>query len=485
MNNKITFPELVEQVAQYAHTSKRMSELFLKELFATISQSLIDGESVKVKGIGTFKLTDVSARKSVDVNTGEEIEIPGHKKLSFAPDKDLAEAINQPFMHFETEILDDAVTDEQLAAIDASDEVAPAEEKPASEQEPSEPEDGAEDASEQEVADESEQETADDEEVVMPPAFVLPEEKEEPEAAPADDAAEDAAPDTAEEVVPAEDTTPAQETEEPMPAPEATATEPADAATEPEVPIAEPQTPLEETQDTTDQPQTAEEESLPDADSGDEDGVVSEELADERVGQEVDKRRITRRSLFEGFVVGVVTTLIVTLFAYRLYLMKGYGASTDEKPKAEQALAADSAAHDSAKNAPQATLAQAKENAEKEQQAAQKKQAEEEAKKKAKNEAKAKEKADAVKGGAATTDTIKPGTNLYRMSRKHYGTDKFWVYIYEENKAKYPNPNAIPVGAVLRVPSLAKYGAKAGDAASLKAANKKQSEIFTHLNSKK
>ena len=62
MNNKVTFPELVEQVAQYANTSKRMSELFLKELFATISQSLIDGESVKVKGIGTFKLTEVSPR---------------------------------------------------------------------------------------------------------------------------------------------------------------------------------------------------------------------------------------------------------------------------------------------------------------------------------------------------------------------------------------------------------------------------------------
>ncbi|UKI44560.1 MAG: hypothetical protein L6U16_03155 [Porphyromonadaceae bacterium] len=50
MNNKVTFPELVEQVAQYANTSKRMSELFLKELFATISLSLIDGESVKREG---------------------------------------------------------------------------------------------------------------------------------------------------------------------------------------------------------------------------------------------------------------------------------------------------------------------------------------------------------------------------------------------------------------------------------------------------
>ena len=119
MNNRITFPELVEQVAQCANTSKRMSELFLKELFATISQSLINGESVKVKGIGSFKLTEVSPRKSVNVNTGEEINIPGHKKLSFAPDKDLAQAVNQPFSHFETVILEDGVTDEQLAQIDA------------------------------------------------------------------------------------------------------------------------------------------------------------------------------------------------------------------------------------------------------------------------------------------------------------------------------------------------------------------------------
>ena len=86
---------------------------------------------------------------------------------------------------------------------------------------------------------------------------------------------------------------------------------------------------------------------------------------------------------------------------------------------------------------------------------------------------------------AGTTDTIKPGTNLYRMSRKHYGSDIFWVYIYEENKAKYPNPNTIPVGAVLHIPQLGKYGAKAGDPASFAAAKKKQGEIFNHLNKKK
>lgn len=469
MNNKVTFPELVEQVAQYANTSKRMSELFLKELFATISQSLIDGESVKVKGIGTFKLTEVSPRKSVDVNTGEEIEIPGHKKLSFAPDKDMAEAINQPFMHFETEILDDDVTDDQLAAIDAGVPTeAPAEAAPVEEE--------TDDTTATE-APAAEAPVAAEEEVVMPPVFVAP--VEEPESEEAETEAE--APVEPSEEVPAEEEAPAEvPVQEPADEPEEETVSEEEAEPEPVTEV-EPSAVAEPE----DEAEDAEVEGEPDAESE----MVSEELADERVGQEIDKRRITRRSLLEGFVVGVVTTLIVTLFAYRLYLMKGYEAtpadeepfvehvSTDSVATSEQALAENSTEADADKQ----KVAEEQKKADEE-----KKKAEEE-KKKAEEE---KQKAEAAKPttanvAAGTTDTIKPGTNLYRMSRKHYGSDKFWVYIYEENKAKYPNPNTIPVGAVLHIPQLEKYGAKAGDPASIATAKKKQGEIFNHLNKKK
>lgn len=459
MNNKVTFPELVEQVAQYANTSKRMSELFLKELFATISQSLIDGESVKVKGIGTFKLTEVSPRKSVDVNTGEEIEIPGHKKLSFAPDKDMAEAINQPFMHFETEILDDDVTDDQLAAIDAGEPTeAPAADTPVEE----ETDDTA--AAEAPVA---EAPVATEEEVVMPPVFVAPVEEPEPE----EEETEAEAPVDPSEEVPTEEETPAQE---PIDEPE-------------EESVSEEESEIEEEVDPVAVAEPEDEAEVAEAEGESE--MVSEELADERVGQEIDKRRITRRSLLEGFVVGVVTTLIVTLFAYRLYLMKGYEATpADEEPFTEH-VATDSVATPEQALAENSTEADAdKQKAAEEQKKAdeEKKKAEEE-KKKAEEE---KQKAEAAKSTTAnvtagTTDTIKPGTNLYRMSRKHYGSDKFWVYIYEENKAKYPNPNTIPVGAVLHIPQLEKYGAKAGDPASIATAKKKQAEIFNHLNKKK
>lgn len=469
MNNKVTFPELVEQVAQYANTSKRMSELFLKELFAIISQSLIDGESVKVKGIGTFKLTEVSPRKSVDVNTGEEIEIPGHKKLSFAPDKDMAEAINQPFMHFETEILDDDVTDDQLAAIDAGVPTeAPAADIPAEEE--------ADDTATAE-APATESPVATEEEVVMPPVFVAPVEEPEPEEA---EEAEAEAPVEPSEEVPAEEETPAE-----VPAQEPT-DEPEEAVSEEESEIEEESEP-EAVAEPEAEAEVAEAEGEPEGEAESE--MVSEELADERVGQEIDKRRITRRSLLEGFVVGVVTTLIVTLFAYRLYLMKGYEATpADEEPFSEH-VATDSVAIPEQALAENSTEADADKQkaAEEQKKADEEKQKAEEEKKKAEEE---KQKAEAAKPttanvAAGTTDTIKPGTNLYRMSRKHYGSDKFWVYIYEENKAKYPNPNTIPVGAVLRIPQLEKYGAKAADPASIATAKKKQGEIFNHLNKKK
>ena len=451
MNNRITFPELVEQVAQCANTSKRMSELFLKELFATISQSLINGESVKVKGIGSFKLTEVSPRKSVNVNTGEEINIPGHKKLSFAPDKDLAQAVNQPFSHFETVILEDGVTDEQLAQIDAYEAETP--QAPDAEL-PTAPEAPAAET---------------DTEVPPPfvpadtlpePEFVAIEEATEAEEAPAAEAeAEEATAIEAE----AEEAPAAEAEPEEAPAIEAEADEAPAVEEEPEVPVA-----AEEME-----------------------SMVSDELSEDRLEQEKDKRRITRRSLFEGFIVGVITTLIVTLFSYRLYLMKCPDQA--DKPTQEETLAqaptADSVATP-AETTPakvdSAQLLAEQKAAEEAQKAEEAKKKEEEAKKKAEAEKQQAEKQQAApKGVNASQDTVRIGTTLFKLSKKHYGSDKFWVYIYEENKAKYPNPNSIPVGAVLRIPALSKYGATAGDPASFNAAKKKETEIYNSLNKKR
>ena len=104
MKEKIAFPQLVELVAEKASTTSRMSELFLQELFATISQALGKGEMVKIKGLGTFK-----TEKDDD-----------GKKVIFIPDNALAEAVNAPFAQFKPVELCDEITQEQLDEIDAA-----------------------------------------------------------------------------------------------------------------------------------------------------------------------------------------------------------------------------------------------------------------------------------------------------------------------------------------------------------------------------
>jgi hypothetical protein len=49
---------------------------------------------VKVKGLGTFKLLWIEARKSVNVATKETIVLPAHYKLSFSPEESVKQELN-------------------------------------------------------------------------------------------------------------------------------------------------------------------------------------------------------------------------------------------------------------------------------------------------------------------------------------------------------------------------------------------------------
>lgn len=109
MNEKITIQDIIDLLCQKHNIDRKEAELFTKGMFDLIEEALATEKFVKVKGLGTFKLTEVDARESVDVNTGERIEIQGHTKVSFTPDTTMKELINKPFSHFETVVLNDGV----------------------------------------------------------------------------------------------------------------------------------------------------------------------------------------------------------------------------------------------------------------------------------------------------------------------------------------------------------------------------------------
>lgn len=109
MSERLTLQDLIDLLADKQGITKKDSETFIRELVGVISDTITEKDFVRVKDFGTFKLTAVKPRKSVDVNTGEAIEIPAHYKLSFVPEKVLREAVNRPFAHFESIVLDDEV----------------------------------------------------------------------------------------------------------------------------------------------------------------------------------------------------------------------------------------------------------------------------------------------------------------------------------------------------------------------------------------
>lgn len=112
MDAKLNHSDLSALLAKQAEISGAKAEAFTKAFFDIILEGLEQDGIVKINGLGTFKVTDVASRSSVDVNTGEKIEIKGHKKLTFLPADLLKEKVNQPFAMFEPVEIDESYVDD-------------------------------------------------------------------------------------------------------------------------------------------------------------------------------------------------------------------------------------------------------------------------------------------------------------------------------------------------------------------------------------
>ena len=106
---KLTIQEVSKILTEKNGLSQQEANVFATELFAIILQQLQQGETVKVKGLGTFRIINVEARESVSVRTGERVVIESHSKVTFTPDTVMKELVNKPFSQFETVVLNDGV----------------------------------------------------------------------------------------------------------------------------------------------------------------------------------------------------------------------------------------------------------------------------------------------------------------------------------------------------------------------------------------
>lgn len=453
MNAKITFIELVDLMSEATSTSKRVCELFLRELFNTISQALIDGETVKVKGIGTFKIVDVKSRKSVDVATGDDVKIAEHKKISFTPDKSLAVAVNQPFEHFETVALDDAVTDEKLAAIDAQFEEKldrPAQETPQAETHD----------------DVGRVESVQDQTVASP--AVVPAQAE-----PFESADED----IPEAPLPLD--LPEMDEAAPAPLPDAAfmpEAEPAATAEPSSKPSPSIAKPLERKPMLVGIPIDGPSQPRPEAEPEEE--PVKERYfyrpaprnvyspTQEQLEQAARRKPVKR---YLWIALGVIAAGLL-LWA----LTRGQEGSAPQEPQLAEVIAdsdsilvetaqAKTPAETSTKSTTRATTEPAATHS---------------------NESTAKAASTTATTAAASTnskvvtDVVTSQIVLVTLSEKYYGSPWFWVYIYEENKDIISDPNNIRPGTRVVIPPREKYGIDPKDKASLKKAQLRSMELL-------
>ena len=148
------YPVLSEALTKRYALPEADADKFVAQMFDVLLKAVEQEGVVKVKGLGTFKLTPVGARESVDVNTGERIVIDSRNKITFVPDVVLRDRVNSPFAQFETVVLNDGV---EFSSLDEKPEA----EEEAEENDENETAEVNEAAEEEETADEENEAPAD------------------------------------------------------------------------------------------------------------------------------------------------------------------------------------------------------------------------------------------------------------------------------------------------------------------------------------
>lgn len=427
MNEKISFPDLVALLAAKLNVTKKEAEAFLKEFFTVSTEVISSGEELRINELGVFKPIWVEPRASVNVQTGEPVEIPGHYKLSFVPDKVLREAVNAPFSSFSVEILNDHVSTEAMMAVD-----------------------------EDELLGSRDTDSPEKDLLAAGPAAVMSADS---------DAAGEVAPATESERVEPEEV-PTGEMADSEPSTN-TVSETSTSDPNLEIPAAseKDETTVAETEAEVETPPTIEPiEATPTSATGEQAvkasalvPVVTEEEQDyHEYLQKSASRRAFWLGAFSGLGAVVVIVTAVWFFLrdddgikigeYTLSLTgsEAFAPQPVANPVADTVVipeAVDTVVEGRATSADTVSLTR------------------ESASRSVKTTGPSAQVAPKAGQPASepVVETIRSGVFLTTLSRKYFGHKAFWVYIYEENKGVIKNPNQVPIGTRVVIPDAAKY----------------------------
>lgn len=432
MNRRVNIAELADGIAKRATIPVSYAEKFAQSFFGVIGEALVREKLVKVKGLGTFKLVDVEARESVDVNTGERILLSAHSKVSFTPDAGLRDAINRPFADFETVLLNDGTPTElmeketaaEVETTSAEAEASPAEVAAAAVAavaaqqlaSPAEVEASTVETEPEPVVAEKEEVEAKPEETEATPAEDMPAEEEPTESAPAEDVPAETEVETApveQEPVEAEPET--IDASEPMEAEPAEVAEPTTEAVADEA-AAEVEAPNDQTPET---------------------------LAEINNNESENEIETSKTNSMNNIIKNILAALVCMFIGYAIcYYFRPFelptlspatqtekSEVTTDDEQAKDAAATEqteaTAEHQAAAPAPQV-----------------------------KNDYPQIEGGEYMIVGVLANDTMKAGKMLTKMAIQYYGDKDLYTYICKMNNIE--NPDIVPLNMPLVIPKLEK-----------------------------
>ncbi len=435
---------MTQLLALQSGDTRKQSEDFIKELFSVISSALAEGEVVKVKGLGVFKTIVVEARKSVNVSTGEDHEIPAHRKVVFVASKELAAMVNEPFEMFETVEIGDDMTFEEEEAVDVLyreediPEVSESVENSIIDQEEAAPE--PVDNAGESFAQPADQDDQDEDYTVY-----TVEDTDSDISDPADSAVYDECLDSEIKIISEEYCQPDTGNHE------ESQISGHDEHRRPSEPESEPQSELPDRD--------------PDKGEGESESRMHIDYDDEDE-YSTDKPK-SRFGI--GFIAGFLTAVIIGLVAY--ILLYGFcWPSENDHESATYVISevasipiSDNAGEISAGPESEASEAAVRHN-------------------EAVGETEETTKTDAVPTAPSdgpVYDTITKTRYLTTMAKEYYGNYNLWPIIYEENKAFLGHPDRIRPGTRVVVPPLSKYGVDPNNPEDVAKAKRKGVEIYS------
>ena len=89
----ITLKHIAAELAEGHDLTKKAAEGVLDVFVALITRQLVNGDKIRLSGLGILQVRDRPARTARNPRTGESVAVAASKKIAFRPAKELKNAV--------------------------------------------------------------------------------------------------------------------------------------------------------------------------------------------------------------------------------------------------------------------------------------------------------------------------------------------------------------------------------------------------------